>query len=128
MSQRQTPQSDRIESHNDTPATLRVPREPDAYRVTNHFLNRLKQRVDEAFQPSLPATLIQDGTIRRLKPDCGNNRRECHTKVAFVSTGPKQRAWTLVAGLRHEAYYNQRECHRAITIYCGTPISERIRE
>jgi len=128
MSQRQTPQSDRIESHNDTPATLQVPREPDAYRVTNHFLNRLKQRVDEAFQPSLPATLIQDGTIKRLKPDCGKNRRECHAKVAFSTTGPKQRVWTLVAGLRHEAYYNQRECHRAITIYLGTPISERIQE
>jgi hypothetical protein len=111
-----------------TAAIPDIPREPDAYRATNHFVNRLKQRVDEAFQPSLPATLIQDGTIRRLKPDCGNNRRECHAKVAFVSTGPKQRAWTLVAGLRHEAYYNPKQCHRAITVYLGTPIEARILE
>jgi hypothetical protein len=112
----------------ETTSTPHVPRDPEAYRVTNHFVNRLKQRVDDAWHPSLPATLIRDGSITRLKPDVktGKNRHECDTTVAFSSTGPKQRVWTLVAGLRHEAYVHDDECHRAITIYLGTPISERV--
>lgn len=126
----ETPHQKRRIDSQETAAMPHIPREPEAYRVTNHFVNRLKQRVDEAWHPSLPATLIQDGTLTRLKPEAptGKNCYECETKVAFSSTDPKQRVWTLVAGLRHEAYIHDDECHRAITIYLGTPISERVAE
>jgi hypothetical protein len=45
--------------------------------------------------------------------------------VAFTTVGPEQKPWTLVAGLRHEAYVNSDVLHRAVTIYQGTPSKDQ---
>jgi hypothetical protein len=101
------------------------PRDPEAYRSTTHFGTRLRERVPENYRPTLPATLIREGRIYRLDIDSvevGSNG----AVVAFTTTGPKQRPWTLIAGLLPAAFSNEDERHRVITIFQGTPKTEQV--
>jgi hypothetical protein len=121
----QTTTSDRS---TDTQQTVTIPvippRDPESYRITSHFRNRLRQRVPDAFRPSLPANLIRDGRILRLETDAETQSHGA--VVAFTTTGPKQRPWTLIAGLRAEAFNSADEHHRVVTIFQGTPNREKV--
>lgn len=101
------------------------PRDPTCYRKTKHYINRLRERVSEAYQATLPANLIREGRVHRLKsPDAESiidDEMEHGAKVAFTTTGPKKRPWTLIVGLRPNAFTVTDEKHRAITIFQGTP-------
>ncbi len=100
------------------------PRDPECYRITNHFKNRLRQRVPENYRPTLPETLIRDGRIRRLEID-NVEVGSYGAVVAFTTTGPKNRPWTLIAGLQPAAFTDDDAEHRVITIYQGTPEGEQ---
>jgi hypothetical protein len=100
------------------------PRDPAEYRATRHFSNRLRERVDERDRDQLPRTLIDRGRITRVAgdrdvPDVPDD--EHGATVAFTTTGPRERPWTLVAALRPVAFIDDSERHRALTIFQGTP-------
>jgi len=100
------------------------PRDPAAYRATGHFRNRLRERVDDADRDHLPRTLIEDGRVSRVvdHDDADVPDGERGTTIAFTTTGPRARPWTLVAALRPVAFDVARdERHRALTIFQGTP-------
>jgi hypothetical protein len=122
----QTTTSDRRSTDTQQTVTIPIvpPRDPEAYRITSHFRNRLRQRVPDAFQPSLPANLIRDGRILRLETDAETQSHGA--VVAFTTTGPKQRPWTLIAGLRAEAFNSEDEHHRVVTIFQGTPNRDKV--
>jgi hypothetical protein len=96
------------------------PREPSAYRATDHFRNRLRERVDEHRRGTLPADLIRDGRVRRVPASAGDvpdhERGAC---VAFSTATATGRPWTLIAALRPAAFVSDDERHRAVTIYQG---------
>lgn len=97
--------------------SIHVPRDPSDYRVTNHFKNRLRQRVDAAFRETLPSTLIKSGSVRELKQGDG------YRTIVFTTTsgGRKAKPWSLVAALNPKAFTNDDVDHRAITIFQGIP-------
>ena len=100
------------------------PRDPSVYRATTHFRNRLRERVDDADREHLPRTLIEDGRVSRVvdHDDADVPDGERGTTIAFTTTGPRARPWTLVAALRPVAFDVARdERHRALTIFQGTP-------
>jgi hypothetical protein len=100
------------------------PDQPGEYRITRHFRERLLERVPESYQATLPEKLIRQGTVKKLDGDATND--DYYGKpVAFTTVGPEQKPWTLVAGLRHEAYVNSDVLHRVITIYQGTPSKDK---
>jgi hypothetical protein len=100
------------------------PRDPREYRATRHFSNRLRERVDERDRDQLPRTLIDRGRITRVAGDgvdADVPDDEHGATVAFTTTGPRERPWTLVAALRPVAFIDDEERHRALTIWQGTP-------
>ena len=100
------------------------PRDPARYRATRHFSNRLRERVDDVDRDELPRTLIEDGRVSRVvdHDDAAVPDGERGTTIAFTTTGPRARPWTLVAALRPVAFDVARdERHRALTIFQGTP-------
>ena len=99
------------------------PRDPSAYRATRHFSNRLRERVDDIDRDELPRTLIEDGRVSRVvdHDDADVPDGERGTTIAFTTTGPRERPWTLVAALRPVAFIDEEERHRALTIWQGTP-------
>ena len=109
--------------HDDT-VTVPVapPRDPAAYRATRHFSNRLRERVDDVDRDELPRTRIEDGRVARVAGDDADvPADERGATVAFTTTGPRARPWTLVAALRPVAFALDDERHRALTIFQGTP-------
>ena len=98
------------------------PRDPARYRATRHFSNRLRERVDDVDRDELPRTLIEDGRVARVAGDDADvPADERGATVAFTTTGPRARPWTLVAALRPVAFADGDERHRALTIFQGTP-------
>ena len=113
----------RIDRESDT-VTVPVapPRDPARYRATRHFSNRLRERVDDVDRDELPRTLIEDGRVARVAGDDADvPADERGATVAFTTTGPRARPWTLVAALRPVAFALDDERHRALTIFQGTP-------
>jgi hypothetical protein len=113
----------RIDRESDT-VTVPVapPRDPSAYRATAHFRNRIRERVDDVDRDELPRTLIEDGRVARVAGDGADvPADERGATVAFTTTGPRARPWTLVAALRPVAFERVGERHRALTIFQWTP-------
>ena len=98
------------------------PRDPARYRATRHFSNRLRERVDDVDRDELPRTLIEDGRVARVAGDDADvPADERGATVAFTTTGPRARPWTLVTAFRPVAFALDDERHRALTIFQGTP-------
>jgi hypothetical protein len=96
------------------------PREPAAYRATDHFRNRLRERVDERDRDALPAELIREGRVRRVPATADDvPEHERGACVAFSTATATGRPWTLIAALRPAAFSSDDERHRAVTIYQG---------
>jgi|APHM01.1.fsa_nt_gi hypothetical protein len=104
------------------------PRETAEYRTTTHFIDRLRERVDERDRDHLLRILIEDGQISRTRAgdDLADDvpADEVGATVAFTTTGPGDRPWTLIAALRPAAFVDEDERHRALTIWQGTPTRE----
>jgi hypothetical protein len=99
---------------------VRPPREPAAYRPTDHFIQRLRERVPE-YDSDLPRRLIQDGTAARVRGDSVDDGLQYGTPVGFTDTvGGKP--WTVVVALRPAAFVDGDDVkHRALTVFQGTP-------
>lgn len=96
------------------------PRSPEAYRATDHFRNRLRERVDDHRRDALPAELIREGRVRRVPATADDvPEHERGACVAFSTATATGRAWTLIAALRAVAFASDDERHRAVTIYQG---------
>lgn len=94
------------------------PRDSSAYRATDHFRNRLRERVDDHRRDTLPAELIREGRVRRVAAT-GDDvpEHERGACVAFSTATATGRPWTLIAALRPAAFASDDERHRAVTIY-----------
>ena len=96
------------------------PRDPSAYRATDHFRNRLRERVDDHRRGTLPAELIREGRVRRAPASADDvPEHEQGATVAFSTAAATGRPWTLIAALRPIAFASEDQRHRAITIYQG---------
>jgi hypothetical protein len=96
------------------------PRDPSAYRATDHFRNRLRERVDDHRRDTLPAELIREGRVRRAPATADDvPEHERGACVAFTTATATGRPWTLIAALRPLAFTADDQRHRAITIYQG---------
>jgi hypothetical protein len=114
------PDVDCTDNEEDT-AHISPPTEPGEYRISGHFRDRLRQRVPESYQPTLPERLIREGTVKKLATDVVDKNDNYGKPVAFTTVGPEKKPWTLIAGLRHEAFVNSDKLHTAITIFQGAP-------
>ena len=109
------------ETKNTVTIPVAPPRDPEAYRVTSHFRNRLRERVESHQRDTLPGELIRNGYVHRVPATAADvPNHEWGATVAFTTAAPTGRPWTLVAALRPTAFSNPDEHHRAITIYQGT--------
>lgn len=117
-------QQTEVQSELDTVAVpVAPPRDPAAYRVTDHYRNRLRDRVRDRDRSTLPGELIREGDVVRARdPDARRVPANLHgTPVAFTTDGPRGQPWTLVAALRPRAFVDDDALHRALTIFQGTP-------
>jgi hypothetical protein len=87
---------------------------------TDHFRNRLRERVDNHRRDTLPAELIREGRVRRAPTTADDvPEHERGACVAFTTATATGRPWTLIAALRPLAFTADDQRHRAITIYQG---------
>lgn len=102
---------------------IRPPRDPDAYRPTDHFLQRLRDRVPE-YDRDLPGRVIAEGRTRRVNGDDVGDGPTYGTPVGFTAT-VRGEPWTVVVALRPRAFLDGGK-HRALTVFQGvpTPLSE----
>ena len=108
------------ETKNTVTIPVAPPRDPEAYRATDHFRNRLRERVDDHRRDTLPAELIREGRVRRAPATAGDvPEREQGATVAFSTAAATGRPWTFIAALRPIAFAEPDQRHRAITIYQG---------
>jgi hypothetical protein len=99
---------------------VRPPREPAAYRPTDHFIQRLRERVPE-YDSDLPRRLIEDGTATCVRGDSVEDGLQYGTPVGFTDT-VEGKPWTVVVALRPAAFVDGDDVkHRALTVFQGTP-------
>lgn len=105
---------------------VRPPRNPSMYRPTDHFLQRLRERVPKHDRDILPERLLREGDVERRPGDPRADPDEAHdgAVVAFTAT-VRDKPWTLVVALRPAAFLNESSKHRALSVYQGTPRSSR---
>lgn len=96
------------------------PRDPSRFAATDHFRNRLRERVDDHRRDTLPAALIREGRVHRAPATADDvPEYERGAMVAFTTATATGRPWTLLAALRPRAFADPDERHRAVTIYQG---------
>jgi hypothetical protein len=98
---------------------VRPPRDPAAYRPTDHFLQRHRERVPE-FDKSLPRRVIETGQASRVRGAAVADASDYGTPIAFT-TAVRGEPWTVVVALRPVAFVDSDTKHRALTLYQGTP-------
>jgi len=97
---------------------VRPPREPAAYRPTDHYLQRHRERVPE-YDSNLPRRVIEDGRARRVRGETVDGGADYGTPVGFT-TAIRGEPWTVVVALRPAAFVDDGK-HRALTVFQGTP-------
>lgn len=97
---------------------VRPPREPAAYRPTDHFIQRLRERVPE-YDSNLPRRIIEDGRACRVRGDSVDGGADYGTPVGFT-TAIRGEPWTVIVALRPAAFVDDGK-HRALTVFQGTP-------
>jgi len=97
---------------------VRPPREPAAYRPTDHYLQRHRERVPE-YDSDLPRRVIEDGRACRVRGDTVEDDLGYGTPVGFTET-VRGEPWTVVVALRPTAFVDD-DKHRALTVFQGTP-------
>jgi len=95
-----------------------VPREPEQYRSTIHFGQRLRERVPEDSRDRVVRECITQGRVR------GENARQPTDEDDVRQFFSFERRvddveYRLVVGLRDEAFYDDSKQHLAITITTG---------
>ena len=94
---------------------LEVPREPEAYRATTHFGQRLRERVPEELRDRLVRDLIEGGTLRGTTDPRNDGKDDVHQYFAFEDR-VNGRDWRLVVGVVPAAFIEPTRKHLAVTI------------
>lgn len=97
----------------------KVPRDPKAYRSTQHFINRLKQRVPEKLQSDIAARCVRHGELKAVSA-AGKASSNAHQDFAFFHEIDGT-TWKLVVGIVPRAYESDHVKHFARSIY---PVEE----
>ncbi len=87
-------------------ASVTPPREPEAYRITDHFRYRLNHRRNPSIDGEIVRPCIEDGQVK-------------HTQQAdrFFFELELDYRFRVVVALRDEAFLDDEEKHRALTVY-----------
>ena len=100
--------------------TYEVPREPDAYRPTTHFGQRVRERVPAAHRDRIIRECFATGVCRGTTPPSSVDRPgavfqtfEFETRILI---GNSSRVFSIVVGVVRDAFRGRGK-HRALTIY-----------
>jgi len=87
-------------------ASVSPPRDPSAYRITDHFRYRLSHRQNPSINGEIVRRCFEDGRIK-------------HTQAAdrFFFELELDYRFRVVVALRDEAFLEETEKHRAVTVY-----------
>ena len=100
--------------------TYEVPREPDAYRPTTHFGQRVRERVPAAHRDRIIRECFEAGVCRGTTPPRSVDRPGVAFQTfefeARILIGNSSRVFSLVVGVVRDAF-RDRGKHRALTIY-----------
>jgi len=92
-----------------------VPREARAYRPTNHFVNRFRERVPDDLEPDIVERCLRYGTIS-ARGQAGQADGNVWQVFGFEHTIEGDR-WRVIVGIVPQAYDSEMVKHEAITIY-----------
>ena len=104
---------------------VQVPREPDAYRPTTHFGQRLRERVPSADRNRVVRECFERGVCRGTTSARSVDRPgevfqtfefEARFSESALMGSETARTYALVVGVVREAFRNPRKKHRALTI------------
>ena len=100
--------------------TYEVPREPDAYRTTTHFGQRVRERVPAAHRDRVIRECFEAGVCRGTTPPRSIDRPGAVFQTfefeARILIGDSSRVFLLVVGVVRDAFRGSAK-HRALTIY-----------
>jgi len=87
-------------------ASVSPPRDPSAYRVTDHFRYRLSHRQNPSINGKIVRRCFEEGRIK-------------HTQAAdrFFFELELDYRYRIVVAVRDEAFLEPKEKHRALTVY-----------
>lgn len=92
---------------------VKVPRDPEQYRSTTHFGQRLRQRVPDDIRGEVVRECIQMG-------QCSGAQHSGHGDVhQYFQFGREVEGtqWTVIVGIVLEAFRDPARKHLAVTIY-----------
>jgi len=104
---------------------VQVPREPDAYRPTTHFGQRLRERVPGLDRDRVIRGCFERGVCRGTTPPRGVDRAgeafqtfefEARFSADSLIGSEHARTYALVVGVVREAFRSPPKKHRALTI------------
>ena len=100
--------------------TYEVAREPDAYRPTTHFGQRVRERVPAAHRDRIIRECFETGVCRGTTPPRSVDQPGAVFQTfefeARILIGNSSRAFSLVVGVVRDAFRGSAK-HRALTIY-----------
>lgn len=83
-----------------------IPREPSAYRMTEHFRFRKSRRENPSVDGEVIRRCIEDGRIKRTQ-----------SADRFIFEWEAGWTWWVIVELREEAFLQEAEKHRALTVF-----------
>ena len=100
--------------------TYEVPREPDAYRPTTHFGQRVRERVPSSHRDRIIRECFAAGVCRGPPPPTSVDRPGVAFQTFEFETrtliGNSSRVFSIVVGVVRDAFRGSAK-HRALTIY-----------
>ena len=100
--------------------TYEVPREPDAYRPTTHFGQRVRERVPSSHRDRIIRECFEAGVCRGTTPPSSVDRPGAVFQTfefeARILIGHSSRVFLLVVGVVRDAFRGSAK-YRALTIY-----------
>lgn len=94
-----------------------VPRDPEQYRTTTHFGQRLRDRVPEDIQGRVVAECITEGRCHGTTPRDAEADRDDIVQTFGFDHHLEGRHWRVVVGLRERAFLSRGREHLALTVY-----------
>jgi hypothetical protein len=91
-----------------------IPRDPSAYRITDHFRFRMNRRKNPSIDTDTVRRCIEEGRVKSTQsPD------------RFIFELELGYRWWVIVEIRDEAFLEESEKHRAVTVFAkGTDHDE----
>jgi hypothetical protein len=91
-----------------------LPRDVSEYEPTSHFLERLKYRTDPEPSKDIARQVIEEGRIL-----CPHGKDQVIFEAAIEEDGvfPDEYDWRVVVAVNRDAFVEENERHRLLTIY-----------